>query len=171
MNRNSIIVASNFLIFMVLQVLVFKNFVLFDVGFSFVYLICLLLLPFEFGFLTVMFLAFGTGLIVDVFSNTLGIHASACVALAFVRPFWIKVITPRSGNYEINVLPTVHSYGSVWFISYAFPLLLIHHIVFFFIEAGGFHYLGPTILKIIVSSSLSLVFILSIQYLFFDKQK
>lgn len=171
MNRNSIIIGTNFLIFMVLQVLVFKNFVLFEVGFSFVYLICLLLLPIEFGFLSVMFLAFGTGLIVDIFSNSLGIHASACVVLAFVRPFWLKVITPRSGNYEVNVLPTVHSYGASWFISYAFPLLLIHNIVFFFIEAGGFHFLGPTILKIIVSSCLSLVFILSIQYLFFDKQK
>jgi hypothetical protein len=171
MNKNSIIIATNFLVFIALQIFAFKNFVLFDVGFSFVYLICLLLLPIEFGFLAVMFLGFGTGLIVDIFYNTLGIHASACVAMAFIRPFWAKVITPRSGNYEVNVIPTVHAYGAPWFISYAYPLLIIHHVVFFFIEAGGFEFLGHTLLKILVSSALSLVFIISIQYLFFAKQK
>jgi len=118
-----------------------------------------------------MFLGFGTGLIVDIYYNTLGIHASACVALAFIRPFWAKIITPRSGNYEANVIPTVHAYGAPWFISYAFPLLIIHHAVFFLIEAGGTQFLGSTLLKILVSSTLSLVFIISIQYLFFNKKK
>jgi len=171
MNRNSVIVITNFLVFITLQVLVFKNFVLFDVGFSFVYLIFLLLLPLEIGFLAVMLLGFGTGLIVDIFYNTLGIHASASVLLTFLRPFWAKVITPRSGNYEVNVLPTVQAYGASWFITYALPLLFAHHAVFFFLEAGGFQLIGTTLLKILTSSFFSLVFIVSIQYLFFSNKK
>ena len=169
MNRNSIIMVTNFLVFVTLQVLVFKNFVLFDVGFSFVYLIFLLLLPVEMGFITVMLLGFGTGLIVDVFYGTLGIHASACVLLTFIRPFWAKAVTPRSG-YEVNVLPTVYAFGGLWFINYAFPLLLIHHAAFFIIEAGGFQFIGTTLLKTLTSSIFSLVFIVSIQYLFFSKK-
>ena len=161
---------TNFLVFMTLQVFVFKNFVIFDVGFSYIYLIFLLLLPIELSFMTVMLLGFGTGLIVDIFYNTLGIHASACVLLTFIRPFWANAVTPRSG-YEVNILPTVHAFGPIWFVTYAFPLLLVHHAAFFFIEAGGTKLLGATLLKTIVSSIFSLVFIISIQYLFFRKKQ
>ncbi len=170
MNRNSIIVITNFLIFVTLQVTVFKNFVLFDVGFTFVYLIFLLLLPLELGYLTVMFLGFGTGLIVDIFYNTLGIHASACVLLAFLRPFWANTVTPRSG-YEVNVLPAVRSFGLIWFVTYAFPLIFLHHGMLFFIEAGGVRSLATILLKTLTSSVLSLAFIVSIQYLFFSNRK
>ena len=170
MNKNSIIVVTNFLIFVGLQVLVFKNFVLFDVGFSFVYLIFLLLLPLEVGYLTVMLLGFGTGLLVDVFYNTLGIHAAASVLLCFLRPFWANVVTPRSG-YEVGVLPSLRAFGIGWFLTYSAPLIIIHHAAVFFLEAGGTSLIGQTLLKTLASSVFSLVFIISIQYLFFSNRR
>ena len=161
---------TNFLVFVALQVLVFKNFVLFDVGFNFVYLIFLLLLPLEIGYLTLMLLGFGTGLVVDVFYNTMGIQASACVLLAFLRPYWVSLITPRSG-YEVNALPSVHSFGLSWFITYAAPLIFLHHAAVFFVEAGGSDFFWTTMLKTFASCIFSLVFIISIQYLFFNNRR
>ncbi len=170
MTRNMIIGVTNFLVYVTLQVLVFQNLVVFDVGFVFVYIIFLLLLPMELSFSGIMLLGFATGTIVDVFYNTLGIHASACVLLAFVRPYWTRLVTPRSG-YEVGVLPTLNSFGLGWFITYALPLIFIHHSTVFIIEAGGINFLSMSLLKGLASSILSLVFIVAIQYLFFKNQR
>ena len=170
MNKNIIIHIISFFIFCLLQILIFKNAVLFDVSFCFVYLIFLLLLPVELPLVTGMVLGFITGLTIDVFYNSLGIHAAASVLFMFLRPFWLKILTPRSG-YETSGLPTVKTFDLVWFILYAGPLILVHLLLVFFIETGGFQLIGLTLLKTVSSSVFSLVFIVSIQYLFYPSRK
>ena len=61
-----------------------------------------------------MVLAFLMGLSIDVFSETLGLHTSAAVFLAFCRPFILKTISPRDG-YELNQIPSMNQLGTSWF--------------------------------------------------------
>ncbi|MEO0332548.1 MAG: Rod shape-determining protein MreD, partial [Bacteroidota bacterium] len=70
MNRHLLPQALNFVIFFIIQILVVRKLVLFDVAFCYVYLAFLLLLPIELSVMTAMLLGFITGLFVDIFYNT-----------------------------------------------------------------------------------------------------
>ncbi|MGW8122499.1 rod shape-determining protein MreD [Roseivirga echinicomitans] len=170
MSKNLIILTFTAIVLMLVQVLILKSFVIFGVGFCFLYLMFLLILPLETGFATAMILGLLAGLTVDLFYNTLGIHAFACVLVMFLRPYWMKFNKPRSG-YEINDLPMISNYGLGWFVIYAFPLIFIHALTVFLIEAAGSQLTGLSILKSIATSLISLVFIIAIQYLFYSKAK
>ncbi|MEM6840748.1 MAG: Rod shape-determining protein MreD [Bacteroidota bacterium] len=170
MNRHLIPQAFNFIIFFIIQILVVRKLVLFDVAFCYVYLAFLLLLPIELSVITAMLLGFTTGLLVDIFYNTFGIHAAACVFIMYIRKLWIDFLTPR-GGYDMGSIPSPRSQGFRWFLSYAFPLLLIHHTLIFFVEIGGFQLLSYTVLKVIASTGFSLIMILVIQYIIYSSSR
>jgi hypothetical protein len=151
-------------VYVLLQIFIVRNLVLFDVAFSFIYVAFLLLLPFELATITCMLLGFGTGLLIDAFYNTFGIHAAACVFIMYIRRYWINVLTPR-GGYELGMAPGPHSMGLRWFITYALPLILVHHSILFFVEIGGFELFYYTLIKILSSALFTFVLITVIQYI------
>lgn len=143
--------------------------VLFGVGFCFLYLMALLFLPLEMGFAGAMITGLVLGLTVDIFYNTTGIHAAASVFIMFIRPYWMSINKPRSG-YEVSDLPMISNYGLTWFVIYALPLIALHSLTVFLIESGG-QLIGLSALKMFVTSIISLVFMVSIQYLFYSKSR
>ncbi len=156
--------AINFIVYMLLQLVLVRNLVLFDVSFCYLYLGFLLLLPIEAGVVTCMLMGFSVGLFVDVFYNTFGIHAAACVFVMYTRHFWIKAITPR-GGYDLGVMPIPQDLGMRWFVTYAFPLILVHHALIFFIEIGGFALFYYTLIKVVASTAFTLIMVIVIQYI------
>lgn len=168
MSKHAILLTASFILLMVAQVLIFRNFVLFQVGFSFIYLLFLLSLPIEAGFNAGMVIALISALIIDLFYQTLGIHASAAVFIMFIRPFWLKIVVPRSG-YEVNDMMTIGNYGVSWFIGYATPLVFAYCCVVFFVEAGSAQLFWHTVTKALVSTVITMVFVVFTQYLFYPK--
>jgi hypothetical protein len=79
-----------FVLYLALQILLVRNVVLFDYGFCFIYIACILLLPNEISRTWLLIIAFATGLIVDTFYNTLGMHAAATVLMAYCRPLIVR---------------------------------------------------------------------------------
>jgi hypothetical protein len=130
----------------------------------------LLMLPFEAGRITLMMMGFFTGLSVDVFYDSLGIHAAASVLLMYMRPIWINLITPR-GGYELEMRPTLSHMGFQWFSTYVIPLILVHHFALFFIESGGVNLILYTGLKVIASSAFTYITIVIVQYLFYSTRR
>lgn len=169
MSRNLILLIVTFLVLALFQVLVLKYMVLFGVGFCFLYLMALLFLPLEMGFAGAMITGLVLGLTVDIFYNTTGIHAAASVFIMFIRPYWMSINKPRSG-YEVSDLPMISNYGLTWFVIYALPLIALHSLTVFLIESGG-QLIGLSALKMFVTSIISLVFMVSIQYLFYSKSR
>ncbi len=155
----------NFLVFTLLQILVFNNFVLYNTAFCYFYIGFLLFLPFDVGKIWYLMIGFVTGLFIDIFNDTLGVHAAACVVVAYIRPYWQGINTPR-GGYENLEVPNIKTLGFQWFFAYAFPLIFIHHSILFFTEAGNFQYFFHKLLKILSSSILSFSFLVIYQYLF-----
>lgn len=170
MSKNLVILTLTAVILIPLQVLVFEHLALFGLGFSFVYLLFLFLLPVEMGHTKGMAIAMAVGLLVDIFAGTVGIHAAAAVFIMFLRPFWLRVIIPRSG-FDVNVLPSIADYGLIWFIVYTGPLFILYTLAFFFLEAGGTSLFWNTLSKSGLTSIISLVFVIAIQYLFYPKKK
>ena len=81
-------------LYLFLQVFVVRNLVFFDVSFCFLYISVILFLPNTLPVSGVIIIAFFIGLSVDVFSNTAGLHASACVLIAFLRSYILKILFP-----------------------------------------------------------------------------
>ena len=169
MNKASIIKIATFFAYILLQVLLFNKIILWDKGFVFIYVGYLLTFHFELAIIPAMLIGFATGVSIDIFSNTLGMHASASVLLMYVRPYLLNVLTPQ-GGYPLGSSPTPTTMGFSWFASYSILLIFIHHTILFIVEAGGFHLFYLTIQKIIISTLFTFTTVIIIQYLFAKKQ-
>jgi len=169
-NQNLPGLIISFLLYLLLQVTIVRNMVLFDVAFCYIYLAFILMLPFDTRPVLLMLISFICGFMVDIFYDTLGIHAGACVLVAFIRPYWTKAVPPR-GGYEMGMKPTVKIMGFSWFLTYALPLVFIHHLALFFIEAGGLHLFGFTLVKVISSTILTFLVMVILQYLFYRSSR
>lgn len=168
---NSLIAGNvfRFLGLVVLQGLVFKNI---GVGWeSFPYLhiivfpIFIMLLPLRTPRVSIILLGFAIGITVDFFYNSIGLHASAAVFTAFIRPFVLKALEPR-GGYNVSYSPTARRMGMGWFLQYAAILLFLHLFFYFSAEAFTFVYFIDILLKTIVSFGVSMVFLVIFQLLF-----
>ncbi len=156
-----------FVVSVLVQVL-FMN----DIQFSrfvnpYFYILFILLLPVGIPRYLLLLLGFGTGLVIDMFSNTPGVHASATVLIAFIRPFLLS--TANLDDQEKAIAPTTVNMGYSTFFRYAAIMILIHHFFLFYVEVfsivGFFH----TFLRSLFSSIFTFVFIGLSQFLIYRK--
>lgn len=152
------------------QVILFKNLVLFDSAFCFAYVLIFLMLPMDTNPIVQLLVGFVVGIIIDAFYNTLGIHAAASVLVVYLRIYWSRVMTP-SGGYDSGPKINVRTQGIGWFLTYIYPLVLVHALLLLFIEASGFGLFWQTLTKVFYSSVFTTIIILIIQYLFYKKMK
>lgn len=137
----------------------------------YVYFLFILWLPFKMGRRSVMVLAFALGFALDCFTKTYGLHAAACVLIAYFRPFLINVLISQEGAESNYNEPSIKSMGFTPYFTYVAILTLLHHSLLFFLEAlqtGGYFYF---ILKTLLSSAVSLLLILLTELLFVRKQR
>ncbi len=170
MNRSVIIQFISFFFYLLFQVLVLKNLVLFNVAFCFLYIVFLLSLPIDINPLLLMVIGFLLGISIDTFYDSLGLHAFAMVLVAYLRNYWIAAITPQ-GGYDSGTLPVLDTNGIQWFLVYTIPLIFVHHFVLFFWEAAGFTNFWFTFLKVISSVMFTLMVILILQFTFGNRRR
>ena len=170
MSRMGIGHLFSFFLYLALQVLVMKNVVLFHTAFCFIYVAYLLTLPVDVNPLFLMGLGFVMGFTIDIFYDSLGMHAFACVFIMYVRSYWLKLVTPQ-GGYDSNAVPVMAMNGVQWFLIYIVPLVFLHHILLFFVEAGGFGLFWFTVWKAVASTLLTTVLIVIFQFLFGERRR
>ena len=100
---------------------------------------------------------------IDLFSDTMGLHTVATTLMAFMRPFVLNIIAPRDG-YETGSNPRILHYGLAWFFKYAAILIALHHLVLFYLEIFHFGGFFSTLLRVILSSAVTLFIIILSQY-------
>lgn len=164
--KNSI----RFIVFVLIQALIIKNFELGRFINPFIYVLFVLMLPFETPKWLLLISAFFLGLTIDMFYDTAGMHAAATVWMAYLRPGVLSLIAPREG-YDNNSQPTIQHFSIPWFLSYAGTLILLHHLVLFYIEIFRFSEFFSTFFRVLASSFFSLLFVFISQYLFSNKDK
>jgi hypothetical protein len=169
MNSFRFIHLVQFVVLMGLQILLMRNLVLYDRGFCFVYIGFILFLPIDIDKVLLLVLAFISGITIDLFYDTAGMHAAATVLMAYVRPSVLNLITPRDG-YESSDNASLPSMGWRWFLTYGFALILVHHFTLFFLELNGFKMVGFTLSKIIVSTLFTGAVLIILQMLFFERR-
>ena len=165
MSRYTLIKILSFFVYLLVQALIFNKFVLFGTAHAYVYIGFLLTLPIEIATIPGMLIGLAMGLGVDAFMNTFGLHAAASVLLMYVRPMLLSGLTPQ-GGYPSGALPRPNFLGLTWFMSFALPLIFIHHLTVFLIEYGDWSLFWSTLVKALASTGYSFLLILLIQYLF-----
>jgi len=135
-----------------------------------VYPLFILMLPFETRPVVIMLLAFLAGIGIDFFMNTFGLHASAAVFIAYLRPAIFRQFAPRDG-YDILKEPIAREWGYSWFIKVSIISIFLHHLWFFSLEYFKWSAWKDILLSTLLSSSITLIIFILIQVLFFKKSK
>ncbi|MEE4115334.1 MAG: rod shape-determining protein MreD [Marinilabiliaceae bacterium] len=154
-----------FVLIILIQVLIMDN-----IGFSgyvnpYVYILFILLLPIKSPAWLVLFLSFFTGLTVDLFEATPGLHTSASLFAGFLRPYILRIIAPHDG-YEKTDIPGIAANGFRWFLVYVALMVGLHHFFLFYMEVFRLSHFFITLARVVVSSFFSILFIVILQTLF-----
>lgn len=131
----------------------------------YIYIYFILILPLETPRWLLLLTAFFTGLLMDMFTNTGGMHAAAAVLVAWSRPGILSLIAPRDG-YEPETRLNPQALGFNWFITYVSILVLLHHLALFYIEVFRFSEFLMTFYKAVLNAAISIILIVLGQYLF-----
>lgn len=158
-------------IFLVLfQVFILNNINLGGYINPYFYVFFILLLPFETPKWLLLMSSFLLGLSVDMFSDTAGLHAAACVLMAFCRPYILGVVSSRQ-EYELGIQPIIRDLGFNWFFSYSLVLVSIHHLLLFYLEVFGFGEFFQTFLRALLSIAFTMLLLILSQYLMYRPKK
>lgn len=152
-----------FILLVLLQVLLFNNIQFSGYVNPYIYIMFILLLPVEIPSWLLLILSFAIGMVVDFYSGSPGMHSSASVIAGFVRPFVLRFISPRDG-YEPGAMPSMIIYGFRWFLFYTLIIVLVHHTALFYIEVFRFTDFFRTLLRVMLSSLFTIVFVLIIEF-------
>ena len=153
-----------------IQIFLLKNLALFGIAFCFLYLIGILNFPTSIPQIPLLLISFVLGLFIDVFYDTLGIHALAATFMAFLRPFWLKIISP-SGGYDDNTDPSIAEMGVGWYVSYTWPLIFSFCLLFFITDQLGTGRFLTALNKSFFSSTFTVLLAIIVQLLFFKRRR
>ena len=169
MSRTILINLIRFVVLVLVQVFLLKNITLYDLSIPYLYILFILLLPFEIPNFLLFAMAFLTGLVIDAFYDTPGLHASACVLLAFVRILFISITVQKDG-FDNDPEPTLSVMGFRWFFTYASILTLFHHFFLFNLEVFSLNEIQYTFTRFVLSSIFT-VFLMVVTGLLFFRRK
>lgn len=156
------------IVLILLQIVLFNHIQFSGFVNPYVYVLFVLLLPFDTPKYLLIFLGFFLGLNVDIFCNTPGMHASATTFMAFLRPPVINLISSRD-SLESTSPPRLNQMGPAWFIKYTIILVLAHHLFLFFIEIFTLKGFIFTLFRSIISALFTIIVIIISQFLIFKK--
>jgi rod shape-determining protein MreD len=159
-----------FVVLVFIQVFLLKNITLYNLATPYLYILFILLLPFEIPNVLLFVLAFILGLTVDAFYDTPGLNAAACVVLALVRILFISITVQKDG-FDNEPEPTLSIMGFRWFLTYALVLTLFHHFFLYNLEVFRLADIQYTLGRFILSSIFTVFLILISGLLFFRKKE
>ncbi|MBS1620890.1 MAG: rod shape-determining protein MreD [Bacteroidetes bacterium] len=137
----------------------------------YLYYLFILWLPFSIPRVGLLLLGFATGIVLDYFTMTPGLHAAPCVLIAYARPFIIQILMPKDiGEFNYRE-PSPKAMGWTQYGIYVLILTLLHHGYLVFLEWMSFGSFLDFIIKVIATTAISLLLIFTVELLFPRKLK
>ncbi|MDX9905097.1 MAG: rod shape-determining protein MreD [Bacteroidales bacterium] len=169
MNRKLIGNIARFVVLALAQVFIFNKVMVSGYVNPMVYVLFILMLPYDIKGFQLLLLAFLMGLTIDFFMHTPGMHALASVTLAFLRPGVIRLVGKKD-DVEPWQYPNVRDSGAAWFLAYTVILVFLHHLMIFYLEVFRLDEFLRTFLKVLINTALSTLIIMLIQFLFYSRK-
>lgn len=152
-----------FILLIIFQVAVLKNVGYYNIAIPLPYILFILLLPLGTPNFILFLLSLLTGLTIDAFYDSIGVHAAACVALAYFRIFFLN-ITLEVDQRESFQTPSWGNMKFKWFSTYIVLATIVQHLVLFLIEVFSFQNIIYTLGSALLSSifTISIIFVISL---------
>lgn len=162
MNSTLLVNIFRFVLLLALQIIVFNNMNFLGYISPFPYILFIILYPVNGNKPGLLAASFTLGLIMDLFSNSGGAHATAALLLAATRPYLFKFAFGLSYEYQTIRLNDVLTPQRFTFI---FLSVLIHHLVLFLLEAFQLRLIVHTLLTTLLSTVFTILICIIIIYL------
>jgi hypothetical protein len=143
--------------FVFIQVLILNNINFLGYINPYLYVLFILLYPFNGNQSFFLILAFLLGLSIDLFEDSGGVHAAACVVIAFIRPNLLRFSFGISYDHQ-NLRLSTTPFGAR--LSYIFISILIHHFILFFLEMFSLSHILIVLKKTLFSGIFSVIMIM-----------
>ena len=103
-----------------------------------------------------------TGLILDIFFNTLGVYSLACTLTAFLRRPFITLVMQREEE-ATGIVPSINSLGAAPFTVYALLTIFTFSAALFIIQAFSLFNPGKLILQILSSTLVTYILVYAVE--------
>lgn len=160
--NNNLLNIFRFVILLTIQILIFNNINLFGYINPYPYILFILLYPVNGNKSVLLLSSFAIGLILDLFLNSDGIHASASLILAYIRPSLFKFSFGLSYEYQTVKIADKLSPERVTFL---FLAVLVHHFILFSLEYFRLNLIFEVFLVTLSTTLFTLLFCLLIIFL------
>ena len=162
MNSALLVNIARFILLLAAQILIFNNMRFLGYINPYPYILFIILYPVNgnrYGLLGASFLL---GIILDMFCNSGGVHAAACLLLAYYRPYIFKFSFGLSYEYQ-----TVRLNDSLTPERFSFILIavVIHHFVLFLLEIFKLTFILEILIKTVASSIFTILLCIIMIYI------
>jgi hypothetical protein len=162
---NSAVIMSfvRFFLLLAAQIIIFNNIDLFGYINPFPYILFIILFPVNGNKQLLIVTSFILGITMDLFCNSGGVHAAACLILAYARPYIFKFAFGLSYEYQtikINDVLTPERF------SFLLVSVVIHHLTLFILEVFQLSSLWDILLRTIVGTLFTLLICIILIYIF-----
>jgi rod shape-determining protein MreD len=162
MNNTLFVNIFRFILLLAAQIIIFNNMNFLGYISPFPYILFIILYPVNSNKSGLLVASFFLGLIMDMFSNSGGIHTTACIILAYYRPYLFKFSFGISYEYQTIKLNDVLTPERFTFLLLS---VLIHHLILFTLEAFRFSFILDILLRTLLSTVFTIIICIIIIYL------
>ena len=162
MNSALFVNIFRFLLLLAVQIIVFNNMNFLGYISPFPYVLFIILYPVNGNKFGLLFASFLLGIIMDMFSNSGGIHTTACLILAYYRPYLFRFSFGLSYEYQTVKLNDVLTPERFSFILLS---VVIHHFVLFILEAFKISFFWDILIRTLFSTIFTIIICIIIIYI------
>ncbi|MFQ3173214.1 MAG: rod shape-determining protein MreD [Flavobacterium sp.] len=162
MNSTLLVNISRFILLLAVQIVIFNNMNFLGYIIPLPYILFIILYPVNGNRSGLLLASFLLGLTMDFFSNSGGIHATACLVLAYARPTLFKFSFGISYEYQTIKLNDVLTPERFSFILMS---VVIHHVILFILEAFQISFFWDILLRTVLSTVFTIISCIIIIYL------
>jgi rod shape-determining protein MreD len=162
MNSIALVNIFRFILLLAVQILVFNNMDFWGYVSAFPYILFIILYPVNGNKYGLLLSSFFLGLVMDLFCNSGGVHATACVLLAYIRPTFFKFSFGLSYEYQTVKLNDVLTPERFTFILLS---VVTHNFTLFLLESFQVSFFLDVLLRTLLSTVFTIISCIILIYL------
>lgn len=162
MNSTVITNILRFVILLALQVIIFNRIDLFSFLNPYPYILFIILYPVSGNRAGLLLSSFAIGILLDMFLNSGGSHAVACVTLAYIRSVFFRFSFGVSYEYQTI---KINDRLSPERFSFILISVVTHHLILFLLEVFRFNLILDILVRTIFTTLFTLALCIIIIYL------
>ena len=144
-----------FLFFVLLQVLVLDNILLFGYINPYLYIAFIFIFPLNQKRIPFLTISFFLGLCIDLFSDSGGIHAFATLFIAYIRLFLVRAILKKTASDYLLFDLKLETFDKVF--NYLTVLTVLHHFILFSFTNFSLNNFSDVIVNTLISTMFTLL--------------